>query len=611
MKKDFILNGVRVGEYDFKVEDVKEDVQKRCIDRGMNFVEIDLNRGDKPAAEYIEDFVKFLKDNKIYFTFNTDKTTIKPHGVDDALAAKLKEIAGEYYYANEVSETGSEFGCKGSGYGVTKDVDDMVKGNEFLADAIKERAQKANMGGIVKVLITEATGLVTNVISVNAMDYVNLEAMCGNPDVMIPAIRGGIKSFNKDWFGTYIAHEWYGGTRNFDILKRKRLRMIYDYSYLSGSRHFVIESGDYFLHSHDVRNFKNRTVDDTEIVQNYNNVITDFAKFVNEDNRPAGGPRVKVAFVRGNLDGYSDWRGGSSLWNQWGKKEFGYSAPEFCWRILNDVYAKRGWGDVHNFGDNDLSNAPAYGMYDIIPATASAEAMSKYDYLIFVGWNTMTDEIYENLKTFVSGGGKLFISAAHLNTNDTRDGKLCLIKDGNVEDLFGCRLDAKNSYCINDGFRFEESIVPGILYPASKDFDPILSEGYANYAKAELTSGVCSCMLTQSFLYKEEDREKPAVIENKLGEGYTILLSSLDYPSESLYPIYRTIVREMLQASHREADIKVISNDKIRFSVYEGNKMYLLNTDFDCKSYAKILYKDKVTEVWLDPCELKIIEQLD
>ncbi len=613
MKRDFILNGVRIGEYDFIPETAKDEIQKRCIEKGMNYVEIDLGKSSRPAEDYVLELAKFLAENKVYFVFNTARKDVSV-GFDSDFAEKIKEVSGEYYLANEFGEVGTRFSCKGSAYGkepFETNADSMTEGKRHLTDKIKEIADLASNGKTAKIAATEPTALITYHAECDTVDYPILEAMCGNPEIMIPVVRGAQRAFEKDFFGTYIAHEWYGGTRNFDMLKRKRLKMAYDYSYMSGSSLLILESGDLFLESHDAHNYEKRTVDDSEICENYRKVISDFAKLVKEDFRPAGGPRVKIAFIQGNLDGYSPWRGGSSLWNQWSREEYGYGEAEFTWRILDDIASKRSWADTHNFGIEDFSSAPAYGMYDIIPATASAEAMKKYDYLIFTGWNTMTDEIYENLKSFVKGGGRLFMCAAHLNTNGKRDGKICLINGGKVGELFGCTLDSENSYCVNDGYKFKESIVPGILYPASRDFDPLFSEGYASYARAELSGGVCSAMLTQSFLFNEEDyRSKPAVIENKYGEGYTILHTGLDYPSGALYPVYRTIVREIMQASHRAADIKVACSDKVRFSVYEGNKMYFLNTDFDCKSYAKITHNGKTTELTLDPCEFKIMEKV-
>ncbi len=612
MKYDLIFNGIRLGEYDMHPEEVVEEAQSRCIDKGMNYIEIDLNKSPVPAEEYILDLVKFLADNKVYFVLNANKNRCDPC-IDNGLSEKIKKTAGEYYLGHEFSEVGTRFACKASGYGNHPSeiyAESMTEGKRTLIAEANRVAMEASLGGAVKVSATEPTGMVTYIAECESIDRPILEVMCGNSEIMIPMVRGAQRAFNKELFGTYVAHEWYGGTGNFDILKRKRLKIAYDYSYISGSRLFILESGDLFLESHDVHNYERRTVDDSEVCENYRKVIADFAQLVKSDKRPEGGPRVKFAFVQGNLDGYSPWRAGSSLYNQWSNPDFGYGSPEFSWRILDELSSKRGWGDVHNFGEEDLSLAPAYGMYDIIPATASAEAMKRYDYLVFVGWNTMTDEIYNNLVEFVRSGGVLLMCAAHLNTSDKRNGEMSLVNRGDVRELFGCTLDAENSYYVNDGYRFNESIVEGVRYPVSREFDPLFSYGYANYARAELSDGVVSGMLTQRFVFNESDLKKPAVIEKKLGQGHAILHTGLDYPSGALYPVYRMLVRELIQTSHRKSDIKVTSADKVRFSVYEGNKVYLLNTDFDCKSYAKVTHGDNSVELLLEPCELKIIESI-
>ncbi len=612
MNYDLIFNGIRLGEYDMIPEEVIDEVQRRCIDRGMNYIEIDMSKSPIPAEDYILELVRFLAENKIYFVFNANKNRSHPCFEAD-LAERIGEIGGEYYLGHEFSEVGTRFACRASGYGNTPGevyAASMAEGKRNLINEANRVARVASLGGVTKISSTEPTAMITYLAECDSIDRPILEVMCGNSEVMIPMVRGAQRAFGKEFFGSYVAHEWYGGTRNLDILKRKRLKLAYDYAYMSGSRLFILESGDLFLESHDVHNYEKKTVDDTEVCENYRKVISDFARLAMNDNRPSGGPRVKFAFVQGNLDGYSPWRAGSSLWNQWSRKEYGYGAPEYSWRIFDDIASKRPWGDVHSFGDADYSASPAYGMFDIIPATASAEAMKRYDYLVFVGWNTMTDGIYENLKEFVSCGGRLFMMAAHLNTNDRRDGKVSLINGGDVSELFGCRLDSGRAYSVNDGYRFGESTVPGIMYPVSRDFDPLFSEGYANYAAAELSGGSTAAFLTQSFLYSEKDREeRPAIIENKLGDGYAILHTGLDYPSGALYPVYRMMVRELMQASHRAADIKVVCSDRVRFSVYEGDKMYLLNTDLDCKSYVKITHGSSTTELLLEPCELKIIEQ--
>ncbi|MBQ5777293.1 MAG: hypothetical protein IIV97_00600, partial [Oscillospiraceae bacterium] len=312
---------------------------------------------------------------------------------------------------------------------------------------------------------------------------------------------------------------------------------------------------------------------------------------------------------QGNYDGFSPWRAGSSLWNCFENRDFGYSSPEFMWRIFDDITTKRQWDDIHNFGDVDLSSAPAYGTYDIVPASNGYEAFKKYDYLIFTGWNSMTEELYDDLKKYVSGGGRLFMTAAHLNTSIKRNGEVKLINDGDVRDLFGCKLSAEDAFETNDGCKFFESTVPELLYPRDMLYDPIFSEGFVKYAKADLESAESVGVLSRRFFDKEPKELPVWLAENKLGKGYAILMTSLDYPSGAGYSAYRCVVRELLNASHRQAHIKVLAPDKVRFTVYEGDKVYLLNTDFNCKATVVIDYGDEKKEVTLKPCELKAVER--
>ena len=53
---------------------------------------------------------------------------------------------------------------------------------------------------------------------------------------------------------------------------------------------------------------------------------------------------------------------------------------------------KRSWSEPENYGTYDTSACPAYGQFDVIPIEADIDHLSKYDYLIFLGWNTMTEE---------------------------------------------------------------------------------------------------------------------------------------------------------------------------------------------------------------------------
>lgn len=56
--------------------------------------------------------------------------------------------------------------------------------------------------------------------------------------------------------------------------------------------------------------------------------------------------------------------------------------------------------------------------------------------------------------------------------------------------------------------------------------------------------------------------------------------------------------------------MRILSSDRLRYSVYENNKVYLLNTDYDLPITVKIMCGDgdsKVKEFTLSPLELKTV----
>ncbi len=607
MERDLVLNGVRVGEYTFTPEIAMKKIKEECIPYGMNYVEISACNTDYGKDFYVE-LARFLAENKIYFDFNYFFWMDSPLGFDEETCQAMKEVAGEYYRAHAIPELGTKFSCAAKGflgdYVVKNNSSDLLASQKHYDAYVNKIVARANMGGKVQTYVIEPTMRVSCAINQD-IDFPCVELACGNPEVMLPLARSTARAMNTDSWMVYIAHEWYGGTKTLDPLKLQRLKMYYDYAYMSGATCFTVESGDEKMNSHGIY-AKDGYTYDHPLCQYYRKVMQDFARFAQQDARPKGGPKVKVAFVQGNLDGYSAWRAGSSLWNQFDDPNFSYSEPEFVWRIFDDLRAKRDWCDIHNFGQTDLSGAPAYGMYDIVPAWASFEALSRYDYLIFTGWNTMTEEIYTNLKKYVQNGGRLFMTAAHLNTSTKRNGELQLIHDGMVEDLFGCNLDASRAFTTNDGIKFAKSIVPEYQYPASASFDPLMSEGTVRFAHTDITGGVLAGWLSHEFT--DTDEKLPYVVENRCGAGYAVLMTSLDYPGGAAYPVYRTVAREILSASHRLADVKIYGGDKLRFAVYEGNKVYLLNTDFDCRTDAIIEHNGEKKQILLEPMELKAVQ---
>lgn len=627
MDRDFIYNGYRIGEYGLSFEELFEIVEKKHSE-GMNYVTIstgiDTKTGEPFTQQDFIEWAKYLTDKKIFFSFGGGGQRAHA-GFTAETAKKMKEIAGKYFVSYELSELGTTYSCKPSGYEpqMRTKWNDLQHAKDVFVNRVKGFCEENSMGGILDTTVVEPSSMVSYTCEAGAT-FPSMEFWPGDMEISAAFVRGTSTAYNCGRWGVYMAHEWYGGLR-YDKLKEKRFKMGYDYCYMAGGNYFINESGDERAGSHlDVEEATHNSgkdvmemigVDnfgyDHPVCQNYRNVMADFAKFTTQDVRPKGGPKVKVAFVRGNLDGYSFYRSGGSLWRGHLQPEYGYSSPEFAWRILDTIQSKRRWCDVHNYGEIDLSAAPAYGLYDVIPANVGADIFCKYDYLIFVGWNSMTEEIYSNLKEYVKSGGRLFMTAAHLNTSIKRDGSIDLLNNGDVSELFGCILDLQNPVHRDDGSKFCKSIVPEISYPSLRFEcgDPYFAEGYINYADVQLTTGVAAARLSNKFIDRDIESMPISLVENKYGEGYAILMTNLEYPYGAAVPMYQNIVREILTASHRNADIKVYGSDSIRFSVYEGDKVYLLNTDFDNQATATIDYGTHKVKFTLEPCEFKPVEK--
>ena len=617
--RDTVLNGIHIGEHSFVPEKVIDEIYERVIKPGFNFVTIRTRRNVEVPSHYFVEWAKYLAENKVYFVF---LYTIQnaPEGkethLDKETVSEMKRVAGKYFIGDMIGETGSSVACKWPGYYNknsdcwdakigTKKHPDMKAAHEAYVKEVSKLVELDRELGVPEVVSVEATGL--NKYNAEAgVTIPMLELMCGSPDQLVSSLRGMARAYDSKLWGTYVAHEWYGGMRHDDILKRKRLELAYKYAYIAGTQALCLESGDELILS-----YGHRFEADSEICEDYRRVLSDIMKYINEDERPVGGPRVKVAFVSGLHDAWGGW-GGSYVWNQFEGEEWGHNEAEHSWRLLSEIGVKRTWEDIGNFGENDLSATPAYGMYDIVPIEASVDKLCRYDYLIFLGYNSMTDENMDKLYEYVSRGGNLLMTAAHLNYSAKRSGELIMPDGERLEKLFGARFTGE-VFSSNNGVKFNyDSLNASLKYPGTKSLscDPIYAAGYVDYLRFELTSGNETALINDNF--SKMPSIAPAVIENRVGKGIATLVTSAAYPGNPmLYPLYRAMAREMITRSNEtSADMRVISSDRLRYAVYEGNKVYLLNTDYDLPITVKILHGENlsaVSEFTLAPLELKAV----
>ncbi len=618
MQHDEILYGLHVGEHGFFEEKIMDELRE-CAAHGINFVTIRPPAERKIPEHYYLEWAQFMADRKMYFIFlyaiQNPPAGQRSHLTPETVL-KLKEIAGHYFLGDMLGETGSSFACKLPGYYTTsyrnhempaQDAPDMQAAKEAYLKTVSGFSDTAHWLGLDHIASVEAT-MLNNYNMEAGVDLPFAETPCANPELVIPALRGTARAVDAPLWGTYIAHEWYSGIRHFDALKRKRFELIYKYCYLAGSRLFCLESGA----SH-ILSYGEDLPAEHEIPRECNACFYRLADKMTSDQRPAGGPRTRVAFVQGNLDSYSGGWGGGYVWSQF-KKDWAYGDAEHTWRIIKDINKKRDWWEVDCYAREgiDVSAGAPDGSYDVLPAAAPLQAMQRYECLIFVGWNTMTDELYEKLVAYVENGGKLLITAAHLNTNPVRGGTPTYPKGGDLRELVGCVMTDKIT-CSGYGHRFvAESAVPNVCYPFPKlsPADPIYSCGNVHYAEVKPVDATVCAMLSDSFAHNREPLT-PTVIEHAKGKGHVIFLTATDYAgNDALYPMYRMLVRELLRATGDKPLVQVPS--EVRYAIYGDNVIYLLNTGFDMPALAVI---DPVGEhpetLTLAPLELRKIRLED
>lgn len=620
LNASLMLRGLHYGEHKMNRDRVVEELDE-ILSGCANFFVVRCKKASPLDRETYRKIARYAKERNMPFAF-LYAGQFPPEGreshFDADIIKDLNDIAGDLFLGEMFGEIGCMKMSKDEGYfGYDNTLGraplpyakDMSDGRRLFVSYVKGLTDYNKSIGLDKSLVVESTATFDYCLE-GGVGIPVLELMPGDPERLVPFARGAAISYDREMWGTYIAHEWYGGFRHYDALKRKRLEVLYKYLYMQGSNMAVLESGDSEIVSYGM----NIPYEDV-LCREYRDVIRNFHKFAEENKRPSAGPFAKVAFIHGEDDAYTEFNG-AIAYEQFGRDEWAKGDGERSWKILSEVYRSPDWQDPLAYGSEDgldLNHAPAYGVYDVISASAPIEVMSAYSHLIFVGHNTMSEALYDKLCDYVSGGGILLMGAAHLSTNPERGGKPVYVNGGDLSKLFGCKI--VGSVRKYHGLKYElDSAIPGFSYPGTtnKWQDPIFMEGLNDYAALELTGGVVKAELYTGF---RDDGAVgvPAVIENKLGRGYAIFMTHENYPGNSaVYPVYKNLVKSLLTHSHANAEVKVCGSDKVRFSLFfeeDGEKkLYLLNTAYDVESTVKVIYNGKTEKYTLEPMELKILD---
>ena len=271
------LNGIRIGEYELDVNNVINEIREKCIEGRKNYTSIGVYRNEKIAPETFVSWAKYMAENGIYFHFAFSASSNIAPPFTPETASEIKAVAGEHFLGILIPELGSTYGCSGKAYGGNSshhNFERLSEGKDGFISHINEVVDRFGFSDDIGVSVIEATSLVSYVTAAKTGVPV-LETMCGDVETMVPLLRGSTKARGDSRYINYVAHEWYGGVNNEDELKKKRLRMVYDYSYMNGAGGIILESGDLCMCSHGLR-----ASYDSELPTFYRRTLDEFSDYL-------------------------------------------------------------------------------------------------------------------------------------------------------------------------------------------------------------------------------------------------------------------------------------------------------------------------------------------
>lgn len=479
--------------------------------------------------------------------------------------------------------------------------DDMLEARQAYLDYLRgfiefERAEVSD-GPLMDV----DSSLVFKYHAEAGIDVLCHEALPGDPHRMQAAIRGAARAYGRPW-GTHVAMGWYGGVL-VDNLWMKRWKTSVYHCYLTGSEFIYPESGHLALTEHQTQHTHEPL---SKQMRQSRAILREAYQFSLIHTRPAG-PKVRLGIVYGHGDG------APGLWNPraWGQfhDDRWLAGPaERGWELVDELHRRQEWSEYAVQGEHDWSGNPPVGQYDIVPIEADVATLSQYSSLAFLGWNTMTDEIYEKLKAYVEGGGHLLMFLPHLRSDAKRvgadDPEAQLYRDGDFSDLFGCKVTGRLPREVRGVKFLAQSSLPKYRFAvADVNCDP---RHLGNFTPAEIELTTARVLAGHDILFvadPEQIARQPVLIENRLGEGVATLVTLYEYPGDEAVVSLASELLRVVSAGE-QGEVRLLGSDRIRYAVYAADDhevIYLLNTDPDVSAAARLWVEGKLTGEFLVP----------
>lgn len=485
--------------------------------------------------------------------------------------------------------------------------------HDWFVDRFRKHGELVRASGGRRLDATEATVQLRLAMEAGA-DVPNLEMVPHEPLRGLASVRGTAKAYGKKLWGLHVAMGYYRSPS--DRWLPERLRIAYDLGFAAGasiftepnmplrnwgtcSAIFTIQGSPPMKEGEqECREF------DDPICARARELLSGFHRFTRFHERPEHGPRVRMGFVLGHLDG---WTGGEND-RMWMVDHPGFLAPDALrtWRHFERTFDSEAWyvQPRKYYWAADPARplwhgTPPCGQVDIVPIEAPAENLGQYGCLSFLGWNTMTAQNYARLVTYVKDGGILFINIPHFSTRKRGDAPQEFIHDGDLRELCGVRVSGRGE-SIEEVYLAEQSLMPSCVFPQGSLY---LEE--ATLARIELHGA-------RVLAHPRGKTDQPVLLEHRLGKGCVYLLATWEYPGTRLDACITDILRTL--SASQQGDIAVEGRD-VFYSVYDGHMpsgqpfsmVYLVNHDiYGQPAYPKLMVRDAQLPLRVSGRDLRI-----
>jgi hypothetical protein len=428
-------------------------------------------------------------------------------------------------------------------------------------------------------------------------------------------MRGAARRWKPEYWGGWLAHEWQTTAVPYTVPQKYDMLKVGLYlQYLMGTSVIVLESGgDYTQAGKYTVTEKDSQWEGKPTGKNYNyfghgaveyrRTMKEFYDFIRTNPRPAGSPETKIALLLGNCDSWVGmYHDGFAIWAQHTTAEknplWKYGDPERTWQAAMNVFFPTPADAIAPYNNNWIGGSP-FGQVDVVGVDEELwkGELSRYDFVAFAGWNSMTPELLSVLDDYVQNGGTLFLTVPHLSTRFDREYKdyvpADLINKGNLAPLIDVQITGRKPA--------ESALKAGSIALTATP----LGEG-TNLAEVKYGTDV------QEFIKNVDDR--PVLVTQSRGKGQVYLLLTWEYPGHAgIAPLYQDILRHLAGNVKQSVTVSALPDkerdvDAIAFAVYPG-KAFFLNAD--CKSERSVMVNvdGKSEKLTLQPTEIRIIDR--